>query len=289
MSPIVKRKKEKFKMPSKYMLLILTCICVVIMIITFVTNYAGGPLSVISSYIIVPFQEGISEVGSVLTQKSDELMELKDVLEENAALKEQIATLTNENTQLQLDKYELANMRALLELDSDYSDYEKTGARIISKDTGNWYSVFVINKGSDDGIEINMNVIADGGLVGRITQVGNNWAKVTSIIDDTTNVSGMVLATNDNLIVSGNLELMYENHIIFSQLLDSANIVSIGDKIVTSNISDYYLPGILIGYITEINTDANNLSKSGYLRPVVDFEHLSEVLVIMQQKQSISD
>ena len=82
---------------------------------------------------------------------------------------------------------------------------------------------------------------------------------------------------------------MYENQIIFSQLLDSADVVSVGDKIVTSNISDKYLPGILIGYITEINIDANNLSKSGYLKPVVDFEHLSEVLVIMQQKQSVSE
>ena len=58
-------------------------------------------------------------------------------------------------------------------------------------------------------------------------------------------------------------------------------------KVVTSNISDQYLPGILIGYISSINTDSNNLTKSGYLTPVVDFEHLDEVLVIMELKQQI--
>ena len=79
----------------------------------------------------------------------------------------------------------------------------------------------------------------------------------------------------------------YENRIAFSQLLDNDNSVKLGDKIVTSNISDKYLPGILIGYVTEVKMDANNLSKSGQIIPVVDFEHLSEVLIIMELKQTI--
>ena len=134
-----------------------------------------------------------------------------------------------------------------------------------------------------------MNVIADGGLVGRITAIGPNWARVTSIIADNANVSGMVLSTSDRLIVSGSLELMGRGEISFSQLLDSDGQVLVGDKIVTSNISDKYLPGILIGYITEINTDPNNLSKSGYLTPAVDFEHLDEVLVILEVKQTVQE
>ena len=59
-----------------------------------------------------------------------------------------------------------------------------------------------------------------------------------------------------------------------------------GDKIVTSNVSDKYLPGILIGYISAINVDPNNLTKSGHITPAVDFEHLEEVLIITQMKQS---
>lgn len=287
MSPIVKKKKEKLKIPSKYVLLGLTILCIIIMFITFMTNYLRGPLNAITGYIVVPFQRGISEVGSYLTQKSDELLVLKDVLKENAELKEQISELTSENILLQQDKYELENLRKLLELDKDYLEYEKTAARIISKDTGNWYSSFVIDKGSNDNIEIDMNIIADGGLVGRVTEVGPNWARVLSIIDDTSNVSAYVLTTNDNLFVSGNLSLMLENKIGFSMLINRNDTVAVGDKIVTSNISEKFLPGILIGYITDIKTDANNLSKSGYIKPVVDFEHLSEVLVIMQKKQSI--
>ena len=179
-------------------------------------------------------------------------------------------------------------LQALYEMDEQYSGYEKTGARIIARDAGNWYHSFTIDKGSRDGIEVDMNVIADGGLVGRVYSVGPNWAKVVSIINDNTNVSGKILATGDNLIVSGDLELMQKNLISFSQLLDSDGVVTNGDKIVTSDISDKYLPNILIGYIHTINRDANNLTKSGYITPAVDFEHLSEVLVITDMKQQVS-
>ena len=77
--------------------------------------------------------------------------------------------------------------------------------------------------------------------------------------------------------------------IYFSKLLDSKGAVNAGDKIVTSDVSDKFLPGILIGYIYTIADDNNNLTKSGTLIPAVDFEHLSEVLVITDQKQTIEE
>lgn len=285
MSPIVKKKKEKFHLASKYWLLILTCVCVLLMVVTFMTNFTGGFLNNIGGYLFKPFQEGISEVGSFLTQKSDELKEMRVLMQENERLREENAALIAENIHLQQYKNELKELQELLELDAAYEDYETTAARIIAKDTGNWYSSFLVNKGTDDGIEVDMNVIADGGLVGRVSRVGANWARVTAIIDDASNVSSMVLSTYDNLIVSGGTELMFDNKLAFSQLLDREDLVMVGDKIVTSNISEKYLPGILIGHICQINMDANNLSKSGYITPVVDFEHLSEVLIIRQKKQ----
>ena len=134
-----------------------------------------------------------------------------------------------------------------------------------------------------------MNVMAGSGLVGRVVDVGPNWAKVKSIIADDSNVSAMVLSSSDNMVVSGNLKLYASGVIEFGQLVDSADVVVEGDKVVTSNISDKFLPGILIGYINTISQDSNNLTKSGYLTPAVDFEHLEEVLVIMEQKQVVEE
>ena len=287
MSPIVKRKREKFKLPSKYLLFILTMLCVSIMILSFSTNILTVPLNYVSSYLLVPFERGLTNVGTYALNKTEQFKELQNVLAENEALKEQINQLTEENTLLQQGKYELTKLRELYELDAEYESYTKVGARIISRDAGNWYSTFVIDKGSEDGIQINCNVIAGSGLVGRVIEVGPKHAKVSSIISDGINTSGMTLASGDNLIITGSLETMEDGKIEYSQLIDSKNRVTIGDKIVTSNISDQYLPGILIGYISSISTDSNNLTKSGYVTPVVDFEHLDEVLVIMELKQQV--
>jgi len=289
MSPIIKRKGERFTLPSKYLLLILTILCTGMMLVTFGTDVFNRPLNTMVGYVIVPFQRGISTMGGWLSNRSEELVQIRTLLDENARLREEIASLTEENTLLQQDKYELNRLRELVALDEQYGEYDKVGARIIGRDSGNWYSAFLIDKGSDDGLAVDMNVIAGGGLVGRITSVGPNWSRVTSVISDNVNVSAMTLSTEDNLTVTGDLKLMADNCITFSQLVDSQNKVVVGDKVVTSDISDKYLPNILIGYINTINKDTNNLTKSGLITPAVDFEHLSEVLVITDLKQTIEE
>lgn len=289
MSPIVRKKGDKFKLPSQYWLLILTLVCCGLIILSFNTSIFKGPLNFVANYLIVPFQNGVSTVGTQIKEKSDELVQIRDLLQENASLKEQVDELTIQNTELQQDRYELNTLRELYELDEQYDEYEKTGARIIARDSGNWYHSFVINKGTNDGITIDMNVIAGSGLVGRVTEVGPDWAKVLSIIADNSNVSATLLSTEEHLIVSGDLELYSQGSIRFSQLIDREGHVISGDKIVTSNISDKYLPGILIGYIKDIDVDSNNLTKSGEVTPAVDFGHLDEVLVILDTKQTITD
>ncbi len=289
MSPVLKRRGEKFTIPGKYLLLILTILCVLLMLVTFGTDVFNRPLNTIVGYAVVPFQQGIGKVGSWLSSRSEELVQIRTLLEENARLKEEVAALTEENTLLQQDKYELNELRELMALSEQYGEYHKVGARIIGRDSGNWFSSFLIDKGTEDGLALDMNVIAGGGLVGRITSVGPNWAKVTSIISDNSNVSGMTLSTGDNLMVSGDLKLMADGCITFSQLMDSQNAVVEGDKVVTSDISDKFLPNILIGYINSISRDSNNLTKSGLITPAVDFEHLSEVLVITDMKQFVGE
>lgn len=289
MSPVIKRKGERFTLPGKYLLFILTFICTGMMLVTFGTGIFNGPLNTALGYVIVPFQQGVSSLGGWLSNRSDELIQIRTLLDENERLRAELAALTEENTLLTQDRYELNSLRELLSLDAEYGEYEKVGARIIGRDSGNWYSSFIIDKGADDGFTVDMNVIAGGGLVGRITSVGPNWSRVTSIISDNSNVSAMTLATEDTMVVSGDLQLMANGVITFNKLKDSEDVVAEGDKIVTSNISDIYLPNILIGYIHTINRDNNNLTKSGYITPAVDFEHLGEVLVIIETKQKINE
>ncbi|MBA4688045.1 MAG: rod shape-determining protein MreC [Candidatus Galacturonibacter soehngenii] len=279
------KRKTKFSLPSKYLLLLVTILCVAMIFITFTTDLATGPLKTVSGYVFVPIQNGINYIGRSISSRADQLQSLQKLIEENKSLQAQVDELTIENSTLQQDKYELARLRELYQLDEKYPSYKKVAARVTGKDPGNWFSTFIIDKGTNDGFKVNNNVIAGSGLVGIIIDVGPNWAKVRSIIDDSSNVSAMILNTSDRCIVTGDLKLMSQGMIRFSQLNDKDNLVSVGDKVVTSNISDKYLQGILIGYINEKNMDANNLTSSGYITPVVDFEHLEEVLVITDLKK----
>lgn len=281
------RRKSKFNIPTRYVLLALTVLCIGVMYVSFTMNLGGGPLNTIAGTVFGPMQRGINSVGTWMTEKADNLKNLKEVMAENKALKQQVDELTSELNAVKLDQYELDNLRELLKLDKRYSDYEKEAAHVIGKDTGNWFSVFVIDKGSKDGIEKDMNVIAGSGLVGIVIDVGPHYAKVRSIIDDISSVSGMVLSTSDNCVVSGDLQMMTENQTIeLKSLNDRDDKVQVGDQLVTSSVSSKFLPGILIGYISELNMDSNNLTKSGRVTPAVDFEHIQEVLVILEKKEN---
>lgn len=281
------RKGKKKQLHTKHSLMILSAICVVTIFVSLVLNLKGGPLNAIAGYIFIPMQQGINNTGEWIFDTANDFRTLSDVLDENERLQAQVDELTVQLTNSKLEAYELENLRELLELDEKYPTYDKVAASVIAKDSGNWFSTFTINRGSNHGLTPGMNVIAGSGLVGIITDVGPNYAKVRSIIDDSSKVSVMIASTGDNFIVSGDLKNMSKSMTIsFSGLRDPENEIKVGDPVVTSYVSDQYQQGILVGYITTIEDGANNLTKIGTITPVVDFEHLEEVLVITKLKDT---
>jgi rod shape-determining protein MreC len=281
------RKPNQNSFSSKYVLLILSIICVLLMGLSLITDKVNGPLRAVANYTIVPMQNGINTIGLWMSDLTQNMDTLKDMRAKNKALQEEIDELTVKNSLLQQEKHELDRLRELYALDQQYADYKKVGARVTANDTGNWFSSFVIDKGSKDNIKVDMNVMAKTGLVGIVTEVGPNWARVRSIIDDSSNVSAVVLSTSDLCIVNGDLKLMQDGRIRFEQLPNNGTEIPAGEPVVTSHISSKFLPGILIGYINEVHTDSNNLTRSGYLTPTVDFQHLQEVLVITTTKADL--
>lgn len=278
-----RKKKKKFSV--KYILLIMTVFCIIVIGCSSAYNMSSGAVGKIAGHVIIPMQKGLNKVGSVLHIQKEDFTSKKELQKENDDLKEQVASLEERLNRTALEQSELEKLRKLYDMDQSYDTYEKAAANVVGKDASNWFDTFIIDKGSNAGIEIGNNVIADGGLVGIVTDVGSNYAKVRSIIDDASNVSATDVATSDNCIVSGSLKSMNERQQLeITDLKDSDDQVKAGDQIVTSNISDRYLPGIPIGYITDITQDASSLTKTGYLATIVDFEHLDKVLVIKQVK-----
>lgn len=283
------KKRNRFTVPSKYIFAALVLLCIGMMFASYSTGFAGETLGRVSGYVFIPFEKGINAVGGWLRDKKENLEELSAAQARSEELQAQVDALTLENSRLMQNQYRLEELEDLYTLDETYGEYNKVAANIIASDSGNWFNTFVIDKGSRDGIAVDMNVIAGSGLVGIVTKVGDNWAQVRSIIDDMSDVSAQVLSTSDLCFVKGDLQLMESGMIQIYQLRDAEGQASIGDTVVTSHVSDKYHPGILIGYINELTLDSNNLTRSGTLTPAVDFEHLHSVLVITDLKQTVEE
>ena len=282
------RNYKKFSFSPKIILGICTAGCVGLMVLSFQFDGVLQPVRNTVLAVLTPMQKGINSVGNSISNRFDQIADMNDLMKENERLKQELEALSYENNILQMDKYELDGLRELYELDQKYPELDKVAARVIDKNSNNWYNEFKIDKGSDDGIKVNMNVMAGNGLVGIVTDVASNCSIVRAIIDDNSYVSGMFLKTSDTCIVEGDLKLLDTGVIKVTNIPKEADI-SDGDEVVTSNISDKYLQGILIGYISDITVDSSNMTKSAYLKPVVDFGTLDEVLIITELKEKYDE
>ena len=284
--------KEKNKkgggIPPRNILYVVVLLCVVLIVATWALG-STNPVTNGIAKAIIPMQSGLNQLGSTMADQLEDLRTLQSAQEENKLLQEELAVLRSENSRLQEEQYELKRLRELLGLQEAYSQYNTTAARVIQKDSGNWFHGFLIDKGTADGVQVGCNVLAggaEGGLVGIVTSVGENYARVRAIIDDVSNVGAMVLSGDGSVscVVSGDLKLLTEAGRIRLGYIDKEVVVEDGTKILTSNLSSDYLPDILIGYAQSVSIDSDNLQQSGQLIPAVDFEDLREVLVILDLK-----
>lgn len=281
-----RKNKIKIKIVPRYLFIAMIVICLVLLIVSYRFSDSLGPVKSVAGNVITPMQVGINRIGSFFTSKLDYLKKVDDLITKNKELTDKLNEVSYENKLLLQGKYELDNFRKLYNLDQTYADYPKVAARVISKDTNNWYSKFKIDKGSDDGIKPGMNVMAGNGLVGIITKTGKNYADVRSIIDDSSDVRGMFLDNSETCTVKGNLKLLDEGHIEVTDIKKGSSIQD-GYEVVTSYTSQKYHPGILIGYVSGIKVDPSNMTESGYLTPAVDFSKLDMVLIITREKEEL--
>ena len=265
------KNRHNFEFSPKTMLVFLTIICILLLSVSAVLKDAVKPLSAVAETVVIPMQDGINSFGVWVGDHAGSFKSMKELKKENAKLNE------------------LNNLQKLLKIDKAYSQYKKVGARVISKGSGNWYNTFVINKGSKDGIKVNMNVIADGGLVGIVTETGRTYAKVCSIINDSSSVSAKSSQAGDTCVVQGNSESVQKDGTIDVTYISKDADMKEGEELITSHISSKYLEGIKIGTVSKISTDSSNLTKSAKVTPFVDFQHIEDVLVITQLKEVPAD
>lgn len=277
--------RHKFEFSPRMLLLALTAVCVILVSISVVWKDTVRPFSNIVGVVVVPMQNGINTVGNWIGDRSGDLKSRKELERENAQLKEKVDELEKKNQNLSQSSQELSDLRKLVSLKEEYKNYPTTGARVIGAGMGNWYQSFIINKGSKDGIKPNMNVLADNGLVGIVTSVGYNYARVKSIISDSSRVSAVSVSSADTCIVEGDSQALSKSGVLDVTYISKNAKMKAGDELVTSQISSKYLEGLRIGTVSNIKTDSSDLTQYAEVTPVVDFSHIRNVLVITKLKE----
>lgn len=280
------REKKKVNISSKLIFTALAMICVGLIVISYLFPDILSPVRAGVGNFFAPMQQGLTVIGGGISEKLKLFSDKEELIEQNEKLTDEVNNLKIEIQKLGQEKSELNFYRELYEYDSVYQNSQKVAARVIGRDPNGLCTTLTVDKGADDGITVDMNVLAGGGLVGIVTETGKNWAKIMTIISDDSSVSGRFQITSDTCIVKGNTKRM-EDGVIDVEMININAEVYDNYEVVTSYISDKYLPGILIGYVSNIRKDPSELNKRAYLTPVVDFEHLEAVLIIKAVREKL--
>lgn len=238
-------------------------------------------LSRAANDILAPVQKVFSffenSVGGFFKHFGD----ISELQETNAALQDKIAELESKNRMLEDYQTENERLRALLDLKENESEYETVGCSVVAKDSGNWFDTFTIDKGIESGIRKDQVVITTGGLVGRINEAGDGWAKVVSIIDSTSSVGCSVVRTGDIAVAEGDISLQKQGLCKMSYMSKGSD-VAVGDVVETSGLGGVFPKGFVIGTVKEIHSETDGLSQYATIDPSADLEKVSEVMVIIK-------
>lgn len=229
--------------------------------------------------VLAPFQKVISAADGGVRSFFGYFGSVKKLRLANEDLEKRIAELENENRTLTGYKTENQRLKGLMELNDSLAEYETVGCRVIAKDSGNWFDTFTVDKGKNHGIKVNQNVITNGGLVGRVCEVGTNWAKVIAIIDESSSLGCTITRTGDIAVIDGDLELG-DKGLCKLSYMSAGSDAAVGDAVETSGLGGIYKKGLLIGKIKQLHADTQGLTQYAVIEPAVDFSRISEVLII---------
>ena len=266
-------------------------VAIITIILLVIIGYTSSERDIISKSeklvgnIFSPVSKVTFNLGKNVSDFFSSIFSFINVKEENDELKKQIIALESSKRELEniIGKTDyLKNEAKLLEV----SNKNILLAQIISKEPGNWYDRFVIDKGSKDGIvkgatiiqgvEIEQDLYQEG-IIGRVVDVGDNWAKVITIIDELNSISFKVIRTQDGGILSGEVD-----GTISGYLFDNKADIIVGDKLYTSGLGGTFIKDIYIGEVTEVLSDEEELTKRVVISPAINFKKLYKVFVIIE-------
>jgi len=262
--------------------MIVTIVAIILIIISGITSQQRDNITAIEKWIgnlITPVQNVVNTSINNLGQNIGSIANLTQLKAQNEELKQKLEKLEKEALNSAMTRSELEELKGLkyaLNYVEDIDKYNNiTTASIVGKNPGNWFNIFTINVGENQGIKKDSIILDSNGLVGKIHEVGGNWSKVISIIDNNSSVSFQIMRDSSlQGIITGSITSEITGY-LFDPLAD----IIVGDKIITSGLG-IYPKGIVIGEIVEVNKSEDHLLKTIKVEPSVNFKRITKVLVM---------
>ena len=248
-----------------------------------VLSYFSSTSSVLrnaAGVVASPFRAAASGVSGWFEDKRHYYQDYTDLLAENKALREEVAELRAGAQQAELDREENARFRELIGLREQRRDFVFESAKVLERSVSNWTRTVTLGKGTVHGVAVNNVVVSsEGYMIGVVTEVGANWCTVQTVIDTDTELGALLFRTGDVVIAEGDFALMHENRLKVTYLpADTALLV--GDYIMTSGLGGYYPSNIVIGTVESVEVGDSGIAQYAVLKPLVDFDELTEVFII---------
>ena len=226
---------------------------------------------------VMPIQNGLTYLKNKIGGNSTFFTDINNLKEENEQLKEKNSELEQSLRELENIKTENETLKEYLDLTEKYGEYKTIPGYVINKEISNYSKTIVINIGEEDGVQEDMTVIGDKGLVGHVISVTANTAKVQTIIDTASSVSCSMSTTKDSIVCKGTLE--DQSTLKAMYIPTEANIIQ-GDSIETSGLGGIYPKGIHVGTVKKVENAQNPTDRYAIVETAVDFDKLDTVLVI---------
>ena len=241
---------------------------------------SSAPLVNLVNVAVSPFRSAYTAVATWFNDKQNYYRDVTTLLEENAALRKEIAKLEADLRQAADDSKENEILRDALELRKQRRELELESAIITERAVTNWTSSLTLNKGTSHGVETGDVVIdGTGSLVGVVRKAGWNWCTVLTLVDTDTSLGAQVFRTKDLGLAVGNFSLMEENRLRLEFLPAGCQLLD-GDLVQTSGLGGYYPSGLVIGTVEEVLVDESGAASYAILAPSADLDALTEVFVV---------
>ena len=240
----------------------------------------ANPLTNFMEIVSTPFRTISSTVAEWAQEQYDRAFQYDALEQTNEELRRRIAELEELEREYQDAIREKERLENLLGLAEERPELTYEDAQVTRRTSSNWESNLTISKGSGDGVALNDCVIDQyGNLVGVVTEVGSNWALVSTVLDPDVELGGRVARTDDEAILEGDFALMLEGLLKLSYLPEDTQLVS-GDQVITSGLGEVFPEGLVVGNVTGMFTEADGISRYAQVEPAADLDSVRYVYVI---------